>query len=50
MLTKSKANITMNVDDLNRILGVGKKTVEIQKKTRREILNRINNKYKKLYS
>ncbi len=49
ILTKSKSNATMKVEDLNKILGLGKKTLAIQKKTRSEILNRINHKYKNLY-
>jgi hypothetical protein len=38
------------VDALNKILGVGKKSLEIQKKSRNDIINRINHKFKILGS
>jgi hypothetical protein len=40
----------VSVDALNKILGVGKKSLEIQKKSRNDIINRINHKFKILGS
>lgn len=39
-----------NSDELNHILGLKKKTLEIQKKTRTETIGRINQKYKNKFN
>ncbi|MEI6583870.1 MAG: hypothetical protein WCO43_09800 [Chitinophagia bacterium] len=36
----------VSVDALNKILGVGKKSLEIQKKSRNDVIHRINHKFK----
>ena len=38
------------VEDINAALGLGKKTLEIQKKIRTETINRINHKYKIIFN
>lgn len=42
---KSKNNSKASVDDINKVIGVAKKSLEIQKKYRREIINSINLKF-----
>jgi len=39
---------TLNVDEVNNVLGLAKKTLEIQKKIRTETLNKINHKFRVL--
>jgi hypothetical protein len=39
---------TLNVDEVNNLLGLAKKTLEIQKKIRTETLNKINHKFRVL--
>jgi hypothetical protein len=36
------------VEDINAMLGIGKKTIEVQKKIRTEAISRINHKFKVL--
>jgi hypothetical protein len=45
LIEKSKINSHLTVDELNTILGIKKKTIEIQKRVRTETLNRINHKF-----
>jgi hypothetical protein len=46
MLVKSKTGNSISVDEINFMLGLSKKSLEIQKKFRSEIINRINHKFK----
>ncbi len=49
MIDASKAKKQFSVDDINIALGLGKKSLEIQKKGRTEAINRINHKFKVIY-
>jgi hypothetical protein len=44
----SNSNEQVTVDHVNKILGLSKKNIEVQKRTRREVINSINYKYKKV--
>ena len=50
MINQSKKGDYFSVDDVNFILGLNKKTLEIQKKVRTETINRINHKFKIKYN
>lgn len=43
---KSTKNLTVSVDEINAILGLSKKSLEVQKKLRTEMINKINHKFK----
>jgi len=45
LIEKSKIDSHLTVDELNTILGIKKKTIEIQKRVRNEAINRINHKF-----
>lgn len=47
-LTRKGADQFVTVEELNYWLGLSKKSLEIQKKVRRETLNRINSRYREL--
>lgn len=47
-LTRKGTDSFVTVEELNYWLGLGKKTIEIQKKVRRESLNRINIRFREL--
>ena len=49
MLIASRSKKQFSVDDINLVLGLGKKTLEIQKKGRTEAINRINHKFRVIY-
>lgn len=42
IISKYNVDSPMSVVDLNHLLGLSKKSLEVQKKTRREVLNKIN--------
>ncbi len=44
--TKSKKGHSASVDEVNSCLGISKKSIEVQKRIRTEILNKINFKFK----
>ena len=44
-----KENI-ISVEALNHILGLGKKSIEIQKKSRNDVIHRINHKFKVIFN
>ncbi|MFI5360283.1 MAG: hypothetical protein ACHQYO_09585, partial [Halanaerobiales bacterium] len=50
IIEKSKNNDTLSVAEINSLLGLGKKTPEIQKKIRSERINRINHKFKERFN
>ena len=45
LIEKSSINSHLSVDELNSLLGIKKKTIEIQKRVRTEAINRINHKF-----
>jgi hypothetical protein len=45
LIEKSNNESHLTVDELNTILGIKKKTIEIQKRVRNEAINRINHKF-----
>jgi hypothetical protein len=45
LIQKSNKDAHLTVDELNTILGIKKKTIEIQKRVRTEAINRINHKF-----
>ncbi len=45
LIEKSNIDSHLTVDELNSILGIKKKTIEIQKRVRTETINRINHKF-----
>jgi hypothetical protein len=45
LIEKSNIDSYLTVDELNSILGIKKKTIEIQKRVRTEAINRINHKF-----
>lgn len=45
LIEKSNIDSHLTVDELNSILGIKKKTIEIQKRVRTEAINRINHKF-----
>jgi len=45
LIEKSNIDSHLSVDELNNILGIKKKTIEIQKRVRTEAINRINHKF-----
>ena len=45
LIEKSKIDSHLTVDELNTILGIKKKTIEIQKRVKNEAINRINHKF-----
>jgi len=45
LIEKSKIDSYLTVEELNSILGIKKKTIEIQKRVRTEAINRINHKF-----
>jgi len=44
----SNSNEQVTVDHVNKVLGLSKKNIEVQKRTRREVINSVNYKYKKV--
>jgi hypothetical protein len=48
LLNASKLNKQFSVEDINTALGLGRKSLEVQKKGRTETINRINHKFKVL--
>ena len=49
LLDASKLNKQFSVEDINTALGLGRKSLEVQKKGRTETINRINHKFKVIY-
>jgi len=45
LIERSKIDAHLTVDELNSLLGIKKKTIEIQKRVRNEAINRINHKF-----
>jgi hypothetical protein len=45
LIEKSNIDSHLTVDELNSLLGIKKKTIEIQKRVRTEAINRINHKF-----
>ncbi len=45
LIEQSNKHSHLTVDELNSILGIKKKTIEIQKRVRTEAINRINHKF-----
>jgi hypothetical protein len=45
LIDKSSMDSHLTVDELNSLLGIKKKTIEIQKRVRTEAINRINHKF-----
>jgi hypothetical protein len=45
LIEKSNVDSYLTVDELNSLLGIKKKTIEIQKRVRTEAINRINHKF-----
>jgi len=45
LIEKSNIDSHLTVDELNGLLGIKKKTIEIQKRVRNEAINRINHKF-----
>lgn len=45
LIEKSSIDSHLSVDELNSLLGIKKKTIEIQKRVRTEAINRINHKF-----
>ena len=45
LIEKSNIDAHLTVDELNTILGIKKKSIEIQKRVRTEAINRINHKF-----
>jgi hypothetical protein len=45
LIEKSSNDSHLTVDELNSLLGIKKKTIEIQKRVRTEAINRINHKF-----
>jgi hypothetical protein len=45
LIEKSSNDSYLTVDELNSLLGIKKKTIEIQKRVRTEAINRINHKF-----
>lgn len=43
-------SITLSVEEINAVLGLSKKSIEIQKKIRTETINRINHKFKIIFN
>ncbi len=50
IIEKSRNGAGLSVEEINSVLGLSKKTPEIQKKTRSEKINRINHKFKARFS
>lgn len=50
LIEKSKTGSHLTVEELNTILGIKKKTIEIQKRVRTEAINRINHKFNVNYN
>ena len=50
LMDASKSNRQFSVEDINIALGLGRKSLEIQKKGRTETINRINHKFKVIYN
>ena len=50
IIIRSQRNEAFSVEDVNKVLGLSKKTIEIQKKIRTETINRINHKFKVNFS
>lgn len=50
LIEKSNIDSHLTVDELNTILGIKKKTIEIQKRVRTEAINRINHKFNVNYN
>lgn len=50
MVNTQNGSKSFSVEDVNTTLGLGKKTIEIQKKVRTETINRINHKYKIIFN
>jgi hypothetical protein len=46
LLDASKMKKQFSVEDINTALGLGRKSLEVQKKGRTETINRINHKFK----
>jgi hypothetical protein len=49
LLEACKMNKQFSVEDINAALGLGRKSLEVQKKGRTETINRINHKFKIIY-
>lgn len=45
----TQRNSTTSTDEVNRILGVGNKSVDMQKRKRSDVIRAINEKYQLLY-
>jgi hypothetical protein len=45
LIERSNIDAHLTVDELNSLLGIKKKTIEIQKRVRNEAINRINHKF-----
>lgn len=50
LLEACKMNKQFSVEDINAALGLGRKSLEVQKKGRTETINRINHKFKIIYN
>ncbi|MDE3236433.1 MAG: hypothetical protein KGO81_10800 [Bacteroidota bacterium] len=50
LITSIIAEGTVSVDRINQILGINKKSIEIQKRARMDIINKINYKFKTIHS
>jgi hypothetical protein len=50
LIEQSNIDSHLTVDELNSILGIKKKTIEIQKRVRTEAINRINHKFNVNYN
>jgi hypothetical protein len=49
ILMNSRKEVGTTVEEVNFLLGLSKKTLEIQKKTRTEVINRINHAFREKY-
>ena len=49
LIEKSNNNIFVSVEELNFSLGISRKTLEIQKRTRTETIHRINHKFRLIF-
>ena len=50
IIEKTNKNSSLSVEEANAILGLGKKTIEVQKKLRTEAILRINQKFKIIFN
>jgi hypothetical protein len=49
LIDKTNRSEVCNVEEINFSLGISKKTLEIQKRTRTETIHRINHKFRLIY-